>query len=67
MCGPIGHDMLTMICVLALLITVVLLTLHLILLRWEELRRFVSGLAVKAAALAPLQPPSLHILSISRT
>ena len=65
-CGP-SHDMLGMICVLALLVTVVLLSLHLILIRWEELRRIVTTLAANAAALAPPAPPSLHVLSISRT
>lgn len=65
-CGP-SHDMLGMICVLALLVTVVLLTLHLVLIRWEELRQIVSPLAAKALALPPPAPPSLHILSISRT
>lgn len=65
-CGP-GHDMLGMICVLALLVTVVLLTLHLVMIRWEELRRFITTLAAKAATLATPTPPSLHILSISRT
>lgn len=65
-CGP-SHDMLGMICVLALLVTVVLLSLHLILIRWEELRRIVTTLAAKATALAPPAPPSLHVLSISRT
>ncbi len=66
LCGP-GHDMLGMICVLALLVTVVLLSLHLILIRWEAVQRVVAALVAKAAALAPPAPPSLHVLSISRT
>lgn len=66
MCGP-SHDMLGMVCVLALLATVILLSLHLVLIRWEQLRRFVHALPAKAAALAPPVPPSLHVLSISRT
>jgi len=66
MCGP-SHDVLGMICVLALLATVVLLALHLVLIRWEELRRVVATLLAKASAMAPLEPPSLHVLSISRT
>lgn len=66
LCGP-GHDMLSMICVLALLVTIVLLTLHLVLSRWEELRRVLLALIAKAVALAPPTPPSLYVLSISRT
>lgn len=66
LCMP-SHDMLGMICVLALLVTVVLLTLHLVLVRWEELRRIVATLTAKAAALVRSAPPSLHVLSISRT
>lgn len=66
LCGP-SDDMLGMLCVFALLVTGVFLTLHLILIRWEELRQLVTALAVKAVALAPPPPPSLHILSISRT
>ncbi|MEQ1734898.1 MAG: DUF6153 family protein [Rhodoglobus sp.] len=66
MCGP-GHEMLGMVCGLALLITVVLITLQLIFTRWQPLRRVAITIAATAAALAPLPPPSLHILSISRT
>lgn len=65
-CGP-SHDALGMICVLALLVTVVLLSLHLTPIRWEELRRIVPALAARAAGLALPAPPSLHVLSISRT
>jgi hypothetical protein len=66
MCGP-SHEMLGVICVLALLVTVLLLTLQPMLTRWEQLRRTVSAIVAKAAALAHLPPPSLHVLSISRT
>lgn len=66
LCGP-THEMLGMLCVLALMVTIVLLTLHLVLIRWEELRRIVPALVARAAALAPPAPPSLHVLSISRT
>lgn len=66
MCGP-GHEMLGMICGLALLITVVLITLQLILTGWQPLKRMAVTIAATAAALAPLPPPSLHVLSISRT
>ena len=66
LCGP-SHEMLGMICVLALMVTIGLLALHLILTRWEALRQIVTALAANAAALAPPVPPSLHALSISRT
>lgn len=66
LCGP-GHAMLGMICVLALLVTSVLLTLRLMLVRCADVRRMVRSLAANAAALAPPTPPSLHVLSISRT
>lgn len=65
-CGP-NHNMLSMICVLALLISVLLLVPPLILTRWQELRRDILALIAKTAALAPPDPPSLHALSISRT
>jgi len=65
-CGP-AHDMAGMICALALLATVVFAMVALALLRWEGLRRVVAGLATKAAALVPPTPPSLLVLSISRT
>lgn len=65
MCEP-GHEMLGMICGLALLITVVLVTLRLILTSWQPLKRVVVVIAT-AAALAPRPSPSLHVLSISRT
>lgn len=65
-CGT-SHDMLGMMCVLGLLVSVVLLVLHLIVIRWAELLRPLSGLVAKAATLAPPEPPSLYVLSISRT
>lgn len=66
MCGP-DHNMLSMICVMALLVTAVLLSVHLMLAGWEQLRRVLLSLVVKAVALASSAPPSLHVLSISRT
>ena len=66
LCGP-SHDMLGMICMSALLVTVILLTLHLVLIRWQELRQVITDLTAKLATLAPQIPPSLHILSINRT
>lgn len=66
LCGP-SHDMLGMICVLALLVTMVLLTFQLILIRWEQLRSVGAAILAMAASLASPAPPSLHVLSISRT
>ncbi len=66
LCGP-RHGMLGMACVLALLVALVLLTLHLVLAGWQPLGRHAAALLAKAAALAPPSPPSLHVLSISRT
>lgn len=65
-CGP-SRDMINMTCVVGLLVAIVLLTLQLVLSRWESLRPVLRVLAAKAAALAPPAPPSLHVLSISRT
>lgn len=65
-CMP-GHDMLNMLCVLALLVTVILFALQLLLSGWPALTRVVSTLQRNAVALAPPAPPSLHVLSISRT
>jgi hypothetical protein len=66
MCGP-DHDMLGMICLLALLVTSVLLTLRLVYVRWADLRRAIIAFSVPGPALAPPRAPSLHVLSISRT
>ncbi len=65
-CGP-SHDMLGMICILALLVTVVLFTSHMVRDGWRPLKGIVFAFVAKAAALAPPPPPSLHVLSISRT
>lgn len=65
-CGP-EHDMLGMACVLALLLTALLLTVHLTLLRWGTARAIASTIMGRIAALAPPRPPSLLVLSISRT
>lgn len=66
LCSP-SHDMLGMICVLALLVTLVLLTVHLVAIRWEQPLRAIKDLAARASALVPPVPPSLIVLSISRT
>ena len=65
-CGT-EHDMLGMACVLALLLTALLLVVHLTLLRSNSIRLIVNRMLARVAALAPLQPPSLLVLSISRT
>lgn len=65
-CGT-EHDMLGMACILALLMTALLLIVHLTLLRWGSLRSAASTIRACIAALAPPRPPSLFVLSISRT
>lgn len=63
----LGHEMLGSACVLALLITVLLFTLHLFVVSRPEARRVFQALVAKASALVPPAPPSLEVLSISRT
>ena len=65
-CPPV-HNMLTMICVLALMVTLVLVTFMLIRIRWDD--RGTSSLfqSQPTGFLKALAPPSLHVLSISRT
>ncbi len=65
-CGT-EHDMLGMACVLALLFTALILVLHLILLRWDSLKLVANTILARVSALAPPEPPSLLVLSISRT
>ena len=64
-CAP-SHEMLGMICVLALLAAVVF-PVRPIRIRWDYLPRVTANGAARAVSLAPPQPPSLHVLSISRT
>ncbi|MDP9028734.1 MAG: DUF6153 family protein [Actinomycetota bacterium] len=64
-----SHDMtMSMACVLALLVTVIILTLLLIFARRdpELLNRLLSQWRARIASLPPPLPPSLHVLSISR-
>lgn len=71
-CGPIGHEMLTIaLCVFALLAS--LLTVAAGIASWRQRSGPGSGSAVarlaevlRAVAVTPA-PPSLHVLSISRT
>lgn len=65
-CGP-SHSMLSMICVLALLVTVLLFTVQLILTGWRSVRPMVATLIASTAVLLAPPPPSLTLLSISRT
>ncbi|WP_392341582.1 DUF6153 family protein (plasmid) [Leifsonia sp. P73] len=64
-----GHNMASMACLLALLITTLILTVRVIISRWgSDLYRLVAALsAALPAAVAPPSPPSLLTLSISRT
>lgn len=66
LCGP-EHDMVGMACILALLMTALLLTVRLTLLRWPAPLTLASTIVADLANLAPPQPPSLLVLSISRT
>ena len=63
-----GHNMAGMVCLLALLMTTIILTVRVIS-RWgRDLHRLIAALsAALPAALAPPSPPSLLALSISRT
>lgn len=63
----LGHNMLEMICVLALLVTTVVLTVALGLACRDGLRAAVRVIAAELTRLAPIRAPSLHVLSISRT
>jgi hypothetical protein len=65
-CAP-AHEMIAMACMLVLLITGVLLAAHLLLTHWKIYPHILGSLAVRVATLAPPAPPSLHLLSISRT
>ena len=65
-CAP-AHEVVAVACMLVLLVTVVLLAADLILTRRIFLRQILVTLVAKAATLAPPAPPSLYVLSISRT
>ncbi|CAM5455519.1 hypothetical protein LSHI6S_03078 [Leifsonia shinshuensis] len=64
-----GHNMADMVCLLALLVLTLVLTLRVIITRrGNDLHRLVAALAAAhPAAPAPPSPPSLLVLSISRT
>ena len=66
MCAP-THDMLGMACLLALLVSAVLIIVHFFLYRFRALGAELRLVVARLSALAPPAPPSLHVLSISRT
>jgi hypothetical protein len=66
MCLP-AHEMVAATCMLVLLAAVAFLAIDLLVTRWNSIRGFLAALIAQAAALAPPAPPSLHVLSISRT
>jgi len=66
MCGP-THDMLGMACLLALLVSATLIIFHLFLFRFRGIAAALRVIVARLSALAPPSPPSLHVLSISRT
>ncbi|GHD46116.1 hypothetical protein GCM10008097_15770 [Mycetocola manganoxydans] len=66
-CSPAHDNMVGMACAFALLVSLVLLTLHLFRFRWETFHLVLRSLAAKVTALEPPISPSLHVLSISRT
>lgn len=65
-CAP-TDDMLGMACVLALLVSAVLLVIHVLLFRYHTVVSVLRRIVARLSALAPPLPPSLHVLSISRT
>lgn len=66
LCLP-AHQMAATTCTLVLLAALALLAIDLIVTRRNSIRGFLVALIAQAAALAPPAPPSLHVLSISRT
>lgn len=66
LCGG-EHGMLAAACILALLVSILLLTLTLTLLRWGTWGNVASTLLALIGVRAPARPPSLIVLSISRT
>jgi hypothetical protein len=66
-CGTGDQVMSGTACILALLATTMLLAVALSAIRWERFPRWATSLLSRVAALASPSPPSLLILSISRT
>jgi hypothetical protein len=65
-CGP-THDMLGMACLLALLVSAILIIFRVFFFRFRAAAVVLQAIGARLSALTPLSPPSLHILSISRT
>jgi hypothetical protein len=66
LCGG-DHDLLSMACILAIIVSLLILALQLMLVRRGPLRAFTLQFLGSLATLATPAPPSLHVLSISRT
>jgi hypothetical protein len=64
---PPAHTVIAMTCIIALLISVLVLVVAVIVRRWVRLSHGIRSLASRVAGLAFPDPPSLLVLSISRT
>lgn len=65
-CLP-ADGMVATACILVLLAAVAVAAVDLLATRWSSVRGFLVALTAHAGALVPPAPPSLHILSVSRT
>lgn len=65
--GECEHSMTVMACILALMVTLIVLGASRATLISAGIRRVLSPVLELKATLAPAVPPSLHVLSISRT
>ena len=65
-CAP-EHSMTAMVCILALLVSLLLIGAIRVVAGWKPFWRWVASITERVAALPLPAPPSLHALSISRT
>lgn len=65
--GACEHSLMVMACILALMVTVIVLAASRSTMSREHHRRAAAPLMELRATLAPVTPPSLVVLSISRT
>ncbi|MGV8896327.1 MAG: DUF6153 family protein [Rhodoglobus sp.] len=65
-CAP-EHSMTVMACILALLVSVLLIGAMRVITSWAPVRRRIATIVDQAVALSLPAPPSLHALCISRT